>query len=119
MAREPIIQHERFASELRPPAKRRLIQTFDVQNGARGNLRIGIDDKGQLYVMPDTKTFPYLYREAMEIYWDENEKHLFAPSPLRAQKQHLSGGFKKFLLPQKSKRAGCASLQKQSGIMFR
>ena len=78
----------------------------------------GIDDKGQLYVMPYTKTFPYIYREAMEIHWDENEKHLFAPPPPRAQKQHLFGGFKEFLLPQESRRANCASLQKQNGIMF-
>lgn len=46
---------------------------------------IGIDDKGQLYVMPETKAFPLIYREAMEVHWNENEKYLFTPSPPRAQ----------------------------------
>ena len=46
---------------------------------------IGIDDKGRLYVMPETKTFPFIYREAMEVHWDENENYLFAPPPPHAQ----------------------------------
>ena len=46
---------------------------------------IGIDDKGRLYVAPETKTFPYIYREAMEIHWDATGRYLFAPPPPRAQ----------------------------------
>jgi hypothetical protein len=46
---------------------------------------IGIDDKGQLYVAPQTKTFPYIYREAMEVYWNDAGRYLFAPPPPRAQ----------------------------------
>lgn len=46
---------------------------------------IGVDDKGRLYVAPKTKKFPYIYREAMEIHWDENGQFLFAPPPPRAQ----------------------------------
>lgn len=45
---------------------------------------IGIDGKGRLYVMPETKTFPYIYREAMEIHWDEIENYLCAPPSPRA-----------------------------------
>src|SRR5450830_1756627 len=45
---------------------------------------IGVDDKGQLYVAPKTKTFLYIYREAMEIHWNNEGRYLFAPSPPRA-----------------------------------
>jgi hypothetical protein len=46
---------------------------------------IGIDDKDRLYVMPLTKTFPYIYREAMEVGWDDEGRYLFAPTSPRAQ----------------------------------
>lgn len=46
---------------------------------------IGIDDLGRLYVAPKTKKFPYIYRESMEIHWDDNNHFLFAPPPPRAQ----------------------------------
>ena len=46
---------------------------------------IGIDDKGCLYVTPLTKTFPYVYREAMEINWHDKGHYLHAPPPPRAQ----------------------------------
>lgn len=46
---------------------------------------IGIDDLDRLYVVPKTKKFPYIYREAMEIHWDENGRFLFAPAPPRSQ----------------------------------
>ena len=47
---------------------------------------IGIDDKGRLYVAPQTKTFPYINREGMEVHWDENARFLFAPPPPRVQR---------------------------------
>lgn len=46
---------------------------------------IGIDGEGRLYVAPETKAFPYIYREAMEIHWDETGHYLFAPPLPRAQ----------------------------------
>ena len=42
---------------------------------------IGIDDKGRLYVKPRLKKFTYIYREAMEVHWDEDGKYLFSPKP--------------------------------------
>ena len=42
---------------------------------------IGIDDKGRLYVKPRLMKFPYIYREAMDVHWDEEGKHLFSPKP--------------------------------------
>lgn len=47
---------------------------------------IGIDAQGRLYVSPLTKTFPYIYREAMEVYWDATGRYLHAPPPPRAQR---------------------------------
>ncbi len=44
---------------------------------------IGIDDDGRLYVLPSSSRFPFIYREAMEIHWDENKGVLFAPPPPR------------------------------------
>jgi hypothetical protein len=46
---------------------------------------IGIDDKGRPYMTPSTRAFPYLYREAMEVHWDDQENYLHAPLPARAQ----------------------------------
>jgi hypothetical protein len=46
---------------------------------------IGIDDKGRLYVLPQTQAFPYIYREAMEVHWDITSRYLYAPPPPRAQ----------------------------------
>jgi hypothetical protein len=46
---------------------------------------IGIDDKGRFYVAPATKTFSYIYHEAMEVHWDETGNYLFSPPPPRAQ----------------------------------
>lgn len=58
---------------------------------------IGIDDKGRLYVMPETKMFPYIYREAMEIHWDENGKYLFSPSSPRAELESPIWWFQRIL----------------------
>lgn len=46
---------------------------------------IGVDEQGRLYVAPQTKAFPYIYREAMEIHWDDTNHYLFAPPPPRAE----------------------------------
>jgi hypothetical protein len=42
---------------------------------------IGIDDHGSLWVKPTTSTFPYIYREAMEVHWDAARSCLFSPKP--------------------------------------
>lgn len=42
---------------------------------------IAIDDQGQLCVTPLSATFPYIYREAMEVGWDAGGKFLFSPIP--------------------------------------
>src|SRR5690606_22196621 len=40
-----------------------------------------IDAAGCLHVTPSTETFPYIYREAMEINWDPERQSLFSPAP--------------------------------------
>ena len=42
---------------------------------------IGVDDKGRLYITPLSKEFPYIYREAMEVHWDRENKFLYSPKP--------------------------------------
>jgi hypothetical protein len=42
---------------------------------------IAIDDQGRLRVSPLSASFPYIYREAMEVGWDASGKFLFSPSP--------------------------------------
>ena len=42
---------------------------------------IGIDEKGSLWVKPATATFPYIYREAMEVSWDAERLRLYSPKP--------------------------------------
>jgi hypothetical protein len=42
---------------------------------------IGIDELERLYVTPQVETFPFMYREAMEVHWDEKHKCLYAPKP--------------------------------------
>ena len=46
---------------------------------------IGIDEQGRLYVKPLTITFPYVYREAMEVAWNDDGHYLCAPPPPRFQ----------------------------------
>ena len=46
---------------------------------------IGLDDKGRLYVVPDTKKFPNIYREAMEVNWDDEGDFLYTPPLPRAR----------------------------------
>jgi hypothetical protein len=42
---------------------------------------VGIDDRGRLYVRPETTTFPYIWREAMEVHWDVEGGFLYSPVP--------------------------------------
>ena len=42
---------------------------------------IGIDDKGRLYICPASTSFPYIYRAAMEVGWDDKTGRLFSPQP--------------------------------------
>jgi hypothetical protein len=42
---------------------------------------VGIDERGRLYVRPATSTFPYIWREAMEVHWDVSGAFLHSPVP--------------------------------------
>ena len=42
---------------------------------------IGIDQEGRLWVKPATTSFPYIYREAMEVHWDVERHCLYSPTP--------------------------------------
>lgn len=42
---------------------------------------VGINGEGSLYVVPAVATFPYIYREAMQVGWDPTESRLFSPKP--------------------------------------
>lgn len=44
-------------------------------------VEIQIDTAGQLHVFPSSRTFPYVYREAMEIHWDTELGSLHSPVP--------------------------------------
>jgi hypothetical protein len=42
---------------------------------------IRIDATGRLCVVPETNSFPFIYRAAMEVHWDEKDKYLYSPPP--------------------------------------
>ena len=42
---------------------------------------VGMDERGSLWVKPATATFPYVYREAIEIGWDAVRLCLYSPTP--------------------------------------
>ena len=44
-------------------------------------LQVEIDAAGRLLVTPESARFPYIYREAMEVHWDDTGGFLFAPKP--------------------------------------
>ena len=44
-------------------------------------IRIAIDQEERLLVKPKTMSFPYMYREAMEVHWDNEGKFLYSPKP--------------------------------------
>ena len=43
--------------------------------------QIEIDASGRLHVVPTSETFPYIWREAMEVYWDADRRSLYGPPP--------------------------------------
>jgi len=42
---------------------------------------IGIDDEGRLYVTPLSQSLPMIYREAVDVHWNKEKKHLYSPKP--------------------------------------
>ena len=42
---------------------------------------LAIDDAGRLCVKPTTATFPFIWREAMEVHWDPHGGFLYSPKP--------------------------------------
>ncbi len=44
-------------------------------------IKIAIDQEERLLVKPKLKSFPYMYREAMEVHWDNEGKFLYSPKP--------------------------------------
>lgn len=43
--------------------------------------RIEIAPDSRLHVVPSSESFPYIWREAMEVHWDESRCSLYAPPP--------------------------------------
>ena len=43
--------------------------------------QIEIGSDGRLYVAPTSASFPYIWREAMEVHWDSERRSLYAPPP--------------------------------------
>ncbi|MBK7012664.1 MAG: hypothetical protein IPH43_08335 [Xanthomonadales bacterium] len=43
--------------------------------------QLEIDLEGRLHVVPSAHSFPYVYREAMEIHWDPGRSSLYSPKP--------------------------------------
>jgi hypothetical protein len=43
--------------------------------------KIEIDAEGKLYIVPVSSSFPYIYREAMEVRWDAERRSLYSPKP--------------------------------------
>ena len=58
---------------------------------------VGIDDRGRLYVAPATHTFPYIYREAMEVHWDAQCGYLHSPPAPRAELASPAWWFRQIL----------------------
>jgi Integron Cassette Protein Hfx_Cass5 len=42
---------------------------------------IEIDAMGRLCVSPESASYPYIYRAAMEVHWDAHGKYLYSPVP--------------------------------------
>ena len=43
--------------------------------------RVEIDEAGRLLVFPSAQTFPLIYREGVEVHWDEVLQALYSPKP--------------------------------------
>jgi hypothetical protein len=44
-------------------------------------VEVRIDADGKLLVRPQVRTFPYIYRAAMQVGWDPDNRTLFSPKP--------------------------------------
>lgn len=44
-------------------------------------VEIGIDSEERLYVRPETRSYPMIYREAVEVHWHADERFLYSPKP--------------------------------------
>jgi len=44
-------------------------------------IEIGIDSEERLYLVPKSKEFPFIYREAKEVFWHPERKCLYSPKP--------------------------------------
>ena len=44
-------------------------------------VKIEIDDRGRLCVTPDSFAFEHIYRAAMEVHWDNDDRFLYSPKP--------------------------------------
>ena len=44
-------------------------------------IEIGIDSDGKLYLVPSSKEFSFIYREAKEVSWNPERKCLYSPKP--------------------------------------
>jgi hypothetical protein len=58
---------------------------------------VGIDDQQRLYVLPGKQSFPYIYREAMEVHWDQERGYLYAPAPPRSELKPEAWWFQQIL----------------------
>jgi len=43
--------------------------------------KVLIDDKGRLCVAPESEEFAHIFRSAMEVHWDNQDKCLYSPNP--------------------------------------
>lgn len=60
-------------------------------------IEVGLDDAGCLYVRPQSETFPYIYREAMDVHWDHKRKVLHSPPPRASLDFTLSRWFQQIV----------------------
>jgi Integron Cassette Protein Hfx_Cass5 len=44
-------------------------------------VEVRINGEGKLLVRPQVSAFPYIYRAAMEVGWDPDNRTLFSPKP--------------------------------------
>ncbi len=42
---------------------------------------VEIDGAGRLHIVPSTHSFPYIYREGIEVNWSESRRSLHSPKP--------------------------------------
>lgn len=42
---------------------------------------VRIDESGRLCLVPESRRFPYIYREAMEVHWESEGAFLCSPPP--------------------------------------